>query len=97
MLSGFNNPDYVLNMPIDYGFNLYKAMVEEETNKLLFQRWIVDKQTYEIVLAGQKNRKPFPDFATYIGKSNKTEKFSDAEKEMLLKRTEQIKARLGGE
>jgi hypothetical protein len=96
-LSGFNNPDYVLSLPIDYGLSLYKAMIEEEKTKALIQRWIADKQTYEIVLAGQKNRKPFPDFATYIGKSNKTEKFTDAEKEMLLKRTEHIKARLGGD
>ena len=84
-------------MPIDYGFNLYKAMIEEETNKLLFQRWLFDKQAFDIVMAGQKNKKSFPDFATYIGKSTKVEKFSDAEKEMLMKRTEQIKARLGGD
>jgi hypothetical protein len=86
ILKTYHNSSEILNGDINRGFALYKELLKDESEQMLFNRWIHTDQ--------QMSFNDYKNLA--MGTKQESQRFSDDEKKRILKQSEMIRDRLKG-
>ncbi len=86
MLSRYNNIDYVLNLDLITGYNLYLKAIEKDIEKTIWERWLIDYRSM--------TKDTFISFNDYKKKFIVDTTENNISKEYLLKRSEEIERKI---